>query len=61
MLPETGSGAPAASIPASHEQGRMQSFVAALLRHEGALVEAMEPQGLEVLAPGAGAARPGDW
>ena len=33
------------------EQGRMQSFVAALLRHEGALVEAIEPDGLEVLAP----------
>ena len=52
MLPETGSGALAASIPASHEQSRMQSFVAALLGYEGALVEAMEPQGLEVLAPG---------
>ena len=34
-----------------HEQGRMQGFVAALLRHEGALVEAIEPDGLEVLAP----------
>lgn len=29
----------------------MQGFVAALLRHEGALVEAIEPDGLEVLAP----------
>ena len=36
---------------ASHEQGRMQGFVAALLRHEGALVEAIDPEGLEVLAP----------
>ncbi len=31
--------------------GRMQGFVAELLRHEGALVEAVEPEGLEVLAP----------
>ncbi len=29
----------------------MQSFVAALLQHEGALVEPIEPEGLEVLAP----------
>jgi len=29
----------------------MQGFVADLLRHEGALVEAIEPEGLEVLAP----------
>jgi hypothetical protein len=29
----------------------MQGFVAALLRHEGALVEDIEPEGLEVLAP----------
>jgi hypothetical protein len=29
----------------------MQGFVAALLRHEGALVEAIEPDGLEILAP----------
>jgi hypothetical protein len=29
----------------------MQNFVADLLRHEGALVEAIEPDGLEVLAP----------
>ena len=36
---------------ASDEQGRMQGFVAALLRHEGALVEPIEPEGLEVLAP----------
>ncbi len=46
MPPETVSHA-----PGSHEQGRMQGFVAALLRHEGALVEAIEPEGLEVLAP----------
>ena len=32
-------------------QGRMQHFVADLLRHEGALVEVIEPDGLEVLAP----------
>ena len=36
---------------ASHEQGRMQGFVTALLRHEGALVETIDPEGLEVLAP----------
>jgi hypothetical protein len=35
----------------SDEQGRMQGFVAALLRHEGALVEEINPEGLEVLAP----------
>jgi hypothetical protein len=35
----------------SHEQGRMQCFVAALLRHEGALVETIDPEGLEALAP----------
>ena len=35
----------------SREQGRMQGFAAALLRHEGALVEAIEPEALEVLAP----------
>ncbi len=29
----------------------MQGFVTALLRHEGALVEAVEPEALEVLAP----------
>jgi hypothetical protein len=51
MLPEAGSGAPASSMPSSHEQGRLQSFVTTLLRHEGALVEAIEPEGLEVLAP----------
>jgi hypothetical protein len=32
-------------------EGRMQDFVATLLRHEGALVEPIEPEGLEVLAP----------
>jgi hypothetical protein len=37
--------------PRGHEHGRMQNFVAALLRHEGALVETIEPEGLEVLAP----------
>ena len=36
---------------AAREQGRMQSFVASLLRQEGALVEPIEPEGLEVLAP----------
>jgi len=36
---------------ALHEPGRMQGFVASLLRHEGALVEAIEPDGLEILAP----------
>ena len=33
------------------ESGRMQDFAAAILRHEGALVEAIDPEGLEVLAP----------
>jgi len=51
MLPEAASGTPASSMPALHEQGRLRSFVATLLRHEGALVEAIEPEGLEVLAP----------
>ncbi len=37
--------------PELREQGRMQGFVAGLLRHEGALVEMVEPEGLEVLAP----------
>ena len=48
MPPDSGSGAPA---PELREQNRMQGFVADLLRHEGALVEAVEPEGLEVLAP----------
>ena len=48
MPPDSGPGAPA---PELREQGRMQGFVADLLRHEGALVEAVEPEGLEVLAP----------
>jgi len=48
MPPDSGSDPPA---PQVHEQGRMQGFVADLLRHEGALVEAVEPEGLEVLAP----------
>ena len=48
MPPDSGSGAP---VPEAHGQGRMQGFVADLLRHEGALVEAVEPEGLEVLAP----------
>ena len=44
---------PEIGVPAlaAREQGRMQRFVADLLRHEGALVEAIEPEGLEVLAP----------
>ena len=33
------------------EMGRMQSFVADLLTQQGALVEPIEPEGLEVLAP----------
>jgi hypothetical protein len=37
--------------PESAEPGRMQRFVAALLRHEAALVEPIEPEGLDVLAP----------
>jgi hypothetical protein len=46
MPPETGMNA-----PGSDAQGRMQGFVAALLHHEGALVDAIQPEGLEVLAP----------
>jgi hypothetical protein len=46
MLLDPGSGS-----LTSPGQGRMQNFVADLLRHEGALVEAIEPDGLEVLAP----------
>jgi hypothetical protein len=34
-----------------HGPGRLQCFVASLLRHQGALVESIEPEGLEVLAP----------
>jgi len=37
--------------PETAEAGRMQSFVATLLRQQGALVEPIEPEGLEVLAP----------
>ena len=37
--------------PEPQGEGRMQGFVADLLRHEGALVETIEPEGLEVLAP----------
>ncbi|PPQ37305.1 zinc ribbon domain-containing protein [Rhodopila globiformis] len=37
--------------PETAEPGRMQRFVTALLRHEDALVEPIEPEGLEVLAP----------
>ena len=33
------------------EPGRLQGFAAALLRHEGALVETIEPEGLDILAP----------
>jgi hypothetical protein len=35
----------------SEEHGRMQDFVEALLIHEGALVEPIDPEGLEVIAP----------
>lgn len=35
----------------THETSRLQNFVAELLRHEDALVEPIEPDGLEVLAP----------
>jgi hypothetical protein len=34
-----------------HEENRMQGFVAELLRSEDALIEPIEPEGLEVLAP----------
>jgi superfamily II DNA or RNA helicase len=34
-----------------HEMSRMQGFVADLLSRQGALVEIIEPEGLEVLAP----------
>ncbi len=53
MPPDSGSGAPAPGLgePGLGEPGRMQGFVTDLLRHEGALVEAVEPEGLEVLAP----------
>ena len=40
-------------LPDAHTspgQGRMQNFVANLLRHEGSLVEPIDPDGLEVLA-----------
>jgi hypothetical protein len=37
--------------PETAEPGRMQRFVAALLRHQDALAEPIEPEGLEVLAP----------
>jgi hypothetical protein len=46
MLPDPGS-----RLLTSPVQGRMQNFVADLLRHEGALAEAIEPDGLEVLSP----------
>ena len=54
MPPDTGPDGP---VPvelmpsATVEMGRMQRFVAALLAAKGALVEPIEPQGLEVLAP----------
>jgi len=48
MPPDSGPDAPASQ---PHEPGHMQGFVADLLRHEGALVEAIDPDGLEVLAP----------
>jgi hypothetical protein len=34
-----------------HEENRMQGFVADLLRSQDALVEPIEPEGLDVLAP----------
>jgi hypothetical protein len=34
-----------------HEENRMQGFVANLLRYHDALIEPIEPEGLEVLAP----------
>ena len=37
--------------PDTAEPGRMQNLAAALLRHEDALVESIEPEGLEVLSP----------
>ena len=37
--------------PEAAEPGRMQRFAATLLRHADALVEPVEPEGLEVLAP----------
>lgn len=43
--------APADFTPSAGEMGRMQRFVARLLAANGALVEPIEPQGLEVLAP----------
>jgi hypothetical protein len=45
-VPNLGGQDPAAGGP-----GRMQSFAEALLHHAGALVEPIEPEGLEVLAP----------
>ena len=51
MLHDAGPHDTATAASGSHEQGLMQGFVASLLRHEGALVEAIEPEGLEVLAP----------
>jgi hypothetical protein len=36
---------------ASQQAGRMQHFVGNLLRHAGALVEPITPEGLEILAP----------
>ena len=41
------------------EWERLRDFVADLLESEGAAVEPVEPDGLEVLAPRAGARRPG--
>ena len=38
-------------LSGSDQPGRLQGFVADLLRHEGALVEPIAPEGLEVLAP----------
>lgn len=49
MPPDAGTAGSPSSEPG--EMGRMQRFVAELLSAKGALVEPVEPQGLEVLAP----------
>jgi hypothetical protein len=53
MPPDAGTDASIkANVPSEPaEMGRMQRFVAELLSAKGALVEPVEPQGLEVLAP----------
>jgi len=50
MLPDA--FAPDTPTGCGGTEGRMQRFVAALLTAKGALVEAIEPEGLEVLSPG---------